>query len=390
MTKTGQQLIRTITRVSADLNVIHDSDLLLERALSSSRSIIPSEAGSIYLLEDDALVFKFVQNDRFPPDAKDKRLLLYQNRRLPLTSRSISGFVALTGNTVCEQDVYRIDRNAPYTFDDTFDKQSGFHTVSVIAIPLKNSENEIFGVLQLLNRIGCSSEQVAFSVADTELLELFATFVASAYERAVVSREIIMRMVEMARLRDPLETGGHVNRVASYSVEIYRAWAAKRGESREHIDTFVDTLRIAAMLHDIGKVAISDTILKKPGKLTDEEFRIIKQHPIAGEQLFARKLSRLDRMSAVIARTHHERWDGKGYPDGLSGEQIPIEGRIVAVADVFDALSSRRVYKAEWGEQEVLDELKRVSGSQFDPEVIEAFFSVYDVITLIRERYSAD
>ena len=159
------------------------------------------------------------------------------------------------------------------------------------------------------------------------------------------------------------------------------------------------------MLHDAGKVGISDKILKKPGKLDDDELRIMKMHTVLGHRLFANTNSEIDAMAAEVALHHHERWDGKGYPgkdvdlekaeaiDHSSGKEnieIPITGRVVAVADVYDALISKRIYKDAWTEDKVLEYIKSSAGTHFDPEVVEAFFSIYDVITAIRDKYAED
>ena len=212
----------------------------------------------------------------------------------------------------------------------------------------------------------------------------------------------------MAELRDPKETGGHVNRVASYAVEIYDTWATKKGIPKEQIEKNKDLLRIAAMLHDVGKVAISDAILKKPARLTPEEYEIMKQHTYLGARLFADKHSDFDETAYIVALNHHEKWDGTGYPgyinpetgkplpgyetaDGKAqpkkGEEIHPFGRIVALCDVYDALSSKRVYKSAWNEEDVLAEIKKDSGKHFDPEMVEAFLFSLDVIKSISERY---
>ena len=165
-----------------------------------------------------------------------------------------------------------------------------------------------------------------------------------------------------------------------------------------------DSLKIASMLHDIGKVAISDLILKKAGKLTDEEFSVMKTHTWLGARLFIGNDSPLDKLSMEIALRHHENWDGTGYPghidietgaplktdkktgcaQGLKGEEIPLGARIVAMADVYDALSSKRSYKDSWTEEDILEEIKKMSGKKFDPEIAKAFFEVLDRIQAIK------
>ncbi|HDZ23453.1 MAG TPA: HD domain-containing protein, partial [Desulfobacteraceae bacterium] len=219
---------------------------------------------------------------------------------------------------------------------------------------------------------------------------------------------IILRMISMAELRDPTETGPHANRVAAFSVEIFETWAKKNGLMPDEINRQKDILRMAAMLHDVGKVAISDLILKKPGKLTMEEFESVKSHTHLGARLFSENRSELDEMAVEVALNHHEKWDGTGYPghvdprsgkplpgragpDGSAlpkkGDEIPVVGRIVAVADVYDALCSRRAYKEPWHQDRALEAMHQGAGSHFDPAVMSAFFSTLDVLASITERY---
>jgi HD-GYP domain-containing protein (c-di-GMP phosphodiesterase class II) len=210
----------------------------------------------------------------------------------------------------------------------------------------------------------------------------------------------------MSELRDPKETGAHVNRVAGYAVELYDRWAYHHKIPDVERDKFRDTLKIAAMLHDVGKVAISDIILKKPARFTPEEYAIMQGHTYFGARLFDDIQSPLDVIASDIALTHHENWDGTGYPGwidpmtlkpirtdsngkplGRKGEEIPLGGRIVAIADVFDALSSRRVYKEPWDEQSVYNEIRKLSGIKFDPELVDIFFEILPNIKQIRDLY---
>jgi HD-GYP domain-containing protein (c-di-GMP phosphodiesterase class II) len=165
---------------------------------------------------------------------------------------------------------------------------------------------------------------------------------------------------------------------------------------------------MAAMLHDVGKVAISDLILKKADRLSDEEFALMKSHTYLGARLFRNMQSDFEETAAQVALTHHEKWDGTGYPGHVDpfstetpsgpeaagrralpkkGEEIPLYGRIVSVADVYDALSSRRSYKDAWDEGRVLEEMRRLSGKSFDPDVIDAFFDCLDTLKAIAKRY---
>ncbi len=194
-------------------------------------------------------------------------------------------------------------------------------------------------------------------------------------------------MIKMAELRDPKETGPHVNRVAGCATEIYRRWAVKNNVPGREIERTADLFRMAAMLHDVGKVGIDDAILKKPGRLDAEEYEIMKTHTTVGALLFQDIQSEFDEFAAQVIKTHHERWDGGGYPQGLSGTEIPLWGRITAVADVYDALSSRRAYKEAWPQELVLEELDAQSGKQFDPEIVAIFLEIQPSLKQILERY---
>ena len=173
----------------------------------------------------------------------------------------------------------------------------------------------------------------------------------------------VNRLATAAHYRDP-ETGAHLLRMAGYA----RLAAANLRLSTEEQDDIHD----AAPLHDIGKIGIPDHILLKPGRLDDAEMEIMRTHPLIGAQILKDGTSRLIRNGAVIALSHHEKFDGSGYPHGLKGDEIPLYGRIVAVADVFDALTSSRPYKAAWSIEKATDWLKQNAGSHFDPACVEA------------------
>ncbi|MGL4368998.1 MAG: GAF and HD-GYP domain-containing protein, partial [Spirochaetota bacterium] len=321
-----------------------------------------------------------------------------------VSAESISGYVASTGTIVSIPDVYNISPDAPYHFDPFFDKIANYRTVSMLTVPLISNTGTILGIMQIINARQSDGTFGPFSGEKEPLLLHFAGIASMVLARAGMTRSMILRMINMAGLRDPEETGAHANRVASYAVELYEKWALRRNFPRETIDHYRDLLRMAAMLHDVGKVAISDMILKKPAKLTEEEFAVMKKHTWLGTQLFDNKSSELDELSASIATYHHENWDGSGYPgrvndngeplypdepdkNRIRGEDIPIWGRIVAVADVYDALSSKRVYKGEWEESRVLEEIRRQAGKKFDPEIVEIFFENMENMRSLRLKY---
>lgn len=193
--------------------------------------------------------------------------------------------------------------------------------------------------------------------------------------------ELIYRLSKAAEYRDP-ETGLHIKRMSWYSKHI----AAQLGFSADEQELILK----AAPMHDIGKVGIPDAILLKPGKLTEPEFSAMKDHPQIGYKILSGSSSRLMQIGAQIALSHHEKFDGSGYPAGLKGEDIPIYGRIIAVADVFDALTSSRPYKQAWAIEAAKDFLQDCSGKHFDPVCIEAFFKDWDDVLAIQQRFFDD
>jgi len=204
--------------------------------------------------------------------------------------------------------------------------------------------------------------------------------VAKATNEVLVrERETIIRLSKAAEYRDP-ETGAHILCMANYSQIIARNLGHSEAEQTLLLD--------AAPMHDIGKVGTPDHILLKPGRLDPEEMDIMRQHASIGYDILKGSPSPLLQKAAVIALTHHEKFDGSGYPNGLKGEDIPIDGRIVAVADVFDALTSERPYKKAWPVDEAVKFMHDNSGSHFDPDCIEAFFRNWDEIMAIKNRFT--
>ena len=192
------------------------------------------------------------------------------------------------------------------------------------------------------------------------------------------AEELVMRLSKAAEYRDP-ETGAHIERMARFSALIGR----RLGLSTER----AERLELAAPMHDVGKVGIPDMILLKPDRLTEGEFAIMKQHAVFGWEILKDSPSRLVRLAAEIARSHHEKYDGTGYPAGLTGEAIPLEGRIVAVADVYDALTSTRPYKQPWPVNQAVDFLREQSGRHFDPACVVAFLEEMDEVLRIMSEF---
>ncbi|MGM0452529.1 MAG: HD domain-containing phosphohydrolase [Thermodesulfobacteriota bacterium] len=393
-------MVGVILETIEELNHLQDVDTILDKILYEARRISNADAGSIFIAETGQLRFGYVHNDTlFYTDAG--REAIYVDFTVPLDEKSIVGYVAANRKALAIEDAYRLPPDSPYTFNPEYDRKSGYHTKSMLTIPLTTLQDKLVGVMQLINAKDENGRVTGFSEDSQVYVPLFANNAAVAIERGLMNRELILRMVKMAELRDPAETGAHVQRVGAYSAEIYQQWATDRGLDPREMKKGKDLIRLASMLHDVGKVGIPDNILKKPGKLSDKEFEIIKWHTVYGGQLFTNQTSSLDAMSAEIALHHHEKWDGAGYPGrmakidnpgadlgvGKQGSDIPLPARIVALADVYDALSSARAYKQSWSQQRVLEAIESESGRHFDPELVAAFFKILGVIQAIQKKY---
>lgn len=197
-------------------------------------------------------------------------------------------------------------------------------------------------------------------------------------EAALREREIIRRLMLAAEFRDD-QAGDHLTRVAGCAIAIAEGLGLSEEEAND--------IALASTMHDIGKISIPDSILMKPGALSDDEREEMKQHALRGYRMLTDSPSHLLQLASDIALTHHERWDGKGYPQGLKGTEIPLSGRIIAVADVFDALISERVYKKAWPPEKARAHLEENAGSHFDPDCVAAFVSRWsDIVVLIEEH----
>jgi putative two-component system response regulator len=198
-------------------------------------------------------------------------------------------------------------------------------------------------------------------------------------ENEHLQQDLLDSLSRAAEFRDN-ETGQHVQRMSHYSRLLAQA--------ADVDETTTELLFRAAPLHDVGKIGIPDRILLKPGPLTDEEFALVRQHPEIGAAILGGRESPLMSLARTVALTHHERWDGHGYPQGLDGESIPLEGRIVAIADVFDALTSERPYKAPWSTDEAIDWMREQRGQHFDPRLLDRFLDIQPEILDIKRKFA--
>ena len=398
--RTSRSGAKNMLKKLGEIYHLKDLDSLLERILTEARRFTRADAGTIYLATRSRLHFNFVQNDTlFKSKSTAKRDFL--KATLPLDKSSIAGYVAVTGKTVIVDDAYRPGKEVVCGFNREMDEREGYRTRSVLAVPIAARNNVILGVLQLINARDRQGRTVIFSPEDILYISQFANSAGYAVENARLSREMAFRMVGMAALRDPSETAAHAERVSLISSKLYLAWARKH-----HIDTKErrltrETLRIAAILHDVGKVAVSDMVLKKPGKLTPDERYRVRCHTVYGARLFTNMSSPWDRAAAEVALNHHEQWNGGGYPGkikdvrgrdivfgpGKKGREIPLLARIVSIADVFDSLVSKRVYKKEWSAEAAYEFIQSKAGIVFDPELVALFLDMKTTVRTIEARY---
>ena len=277
-------------------------------------------------------------------------------------------------------------------------------TLPYVGVPLRAPDGEIVGVLHAWGGARLPSDgnmrmlQVAASRIGTEiqlrdshrrleemveartadLTALLARLRGVNNQLVEANRETIMRLARAAEYRDG-DTGEHVDRMSSYCQVLARKLGMVPDE--------VALIKLAAPMHDVGKIGIPDAILLKRGKLTPEEWDTMRQHPLIGARILSGSGSKLLQMAELIAATHHEKWDGSGYPLGLVGNEVPLVGRIVSLADVFDALTSPRVYKDAWSIDESVAYIVELTGKHFDPKVVEAFMSSLDELLEIRAAY---
>lgn len=190
--------------------------------------------------------------------------------------------------------------------------------------------------------------------------------------------DVIQRLSRAVEYRDS-ETGMHTSRMSQYANYVASAVGLNPAEC--------EIISTACSLHDVGKIGIPDSILQKPGKLTPEEWEIMKTHTTIGSELLSGSQSKFLKLGEKIALTHHEKWDGSGYPNGLKGEAIPLEGRICGLCDVFDALTSKRPYKEAWPVDKALEEIRKESGAHFDPHIVDCFLKILPLIHRVFDQY---
>jgi HD-GYP domain-containing protein (c-di-GMP phosphodiesterase class II) len=366
-TRRLQSMVGFLGRIDPSL----EPKQILDTIIEDASKVLNAEVSSLFLAEDET-------SDLVLQSSSREDHLRQEPLRVP-RGQGIIGYVVQTGETVLVKDTARDTRHYK-----GLDSATDFSTHSLVAVPLYRrsihlangrtlSSERIIGGIEAINKINGE-----FDAVDLSLLESFANQAATVLQIANLYKEADELFLDAIRAltaaidaKDPY-TKGHSQRVSDISVAIATDMAMDKD--------FVHRIRIGSMLHDVGKIGISDRILRKPGGLTPEEYDEMKKHPLVGEQMLCRVRTLRSELAAVSE--HHERLDGTGYPRGLRGEQISMIGRIVAVADAFDAMTSNRPYREAMSFEEAIRRLVARAGTKFDRRVIESLIRIYQNTTL--------
>lgn len=381
----NRYLLKKLIDIGVALTGERDLDSLLELIVREARRFTNADAGSIYIREGDRLIFEVSQNDLLEKKLGKKKFKeSFRTFEIPINAESTAGYVALTGKTLNIPDAYDI-KDASFKLNLGFDQKTGYRTKSLLIFPLKDPEGEIVGVLQLINALDNDGNAVEFPPEIEELIHSLASQAAVAVKNAQLTLALkkayydtVIRLSVAAEYRDKI-TGSHLKRVSHYSKVI----AKNMGLSEEEEEQIL----YATPMHDVGKLGIPDAVLLKEGRFTDEEKKIMEGHTVIGAEIFSNPETPLFAMAQLLALNHHERFDGEGYPNRVAGEEIPLAARIIAVADVFDALAEKRQYKEGMPVEDVCRIIKEGSGTHFDPQVVDAFFKGLDNILRIKNKF---
>lgn len=345
--------LKALLKISDYLGSTLDLDELLYRIMEVTREQLNADRCTVFLIDQE-------RQELWSKVAMG----VNQEIRFPMT-KGIAGHVARTGEILNIRDAYADPR-----FNPEVDKKTGYRTRNLLTMPMHNKQNEIIGVFQVLNK-----KEGSFTDEDVELLKAIASIAATAVENASLYDELNRSFVSfMETLSTTLDardyiTSGHSRRVTLYAVQVARLMRLSKRE--------IELIRYAALLHDIGKLGIPEIVLFKNKKLSDEEYNIIKRHAVLSKSILAKiRFQRHLKEIPQIAAAHHEKIDGTGYPQGLKGDEIPLGGKILAVCDVFDALTSRRQYKDRMDILEVMDILEKETGKSFEPFVVYHFKNI--------------
>ena len=362
------------TKLSADekLNLLVEfgarisSELRLDKLLD----IIAKQISRMLNVGRCTIYLKDTERNELWSKIAQGRGLEHTEIRLPLDGNNTAAIVAKTGQPINLSNAYEDER-----FSMAVDMVTDFRTHTMLAVPLKNNNGKVLGVFQVANK----ADGTPFDKKDEGILLLLATLAASSIEIAklyqdvhVAQIETIYRLAVTAEYRDQQDTRAHLKNISIISYLLALALGMSKKEA--------ELIKNASPLHDIGKVALADNILLKPGRLSPEEFEIMKSHTVYGGRILEGAHSKVLQVAHKMSLYHHEKWNGSGYPHGLKGEEIPLEARIITVADVFDALCVSRVYKKAWKTDDAYLYILGESGKAFDPRIVAAFKKIYSSV----------
>ena len=346
-----------LSKLGRILNSTLDPREVRRRAMEAATQLMRAEVGSLLLIDEEKerLYFEVALGDK---EETVKKITLNMGE-------GVAGWVAKNGKPLIVNAAEKDPR-----FFKGVDERTAFKTNNIICVPVK-AKDRMIGVLEAINK----KHGEKFDRKDLSLFVSLADQVAIALDNARLYEELeemffqtVESLADAIEKRDPY-TGGHTQRVTSYSLAIARHLQLKPSERR--------CLKIAAVLHDVGKIGIEDQILRKPEPLSPEEYNTIKRHTNMGAEI----LEHIRQLKDIIpgVKYHHEQMNGRGYPDGLKGEEMPIIAKIVAVADTYDAMTTDRPYRKALLKEAAMEELRRSAGVQLDRQVVEAFMRAYEL-----------
>lgn len=373
-----ERLLESLLEISVRLAASRDLREVLEMIVSEARRLSGAQAGSLYIRRGDQLEFVVVQNDAVEVSEVARGLL---GQKVAVGPGSLAGFVVAAGRTIDIPDSRRLEPGAPFWINRDFDAATGYRTQSILALPLTCPDGEAVGVLQLINCIGPGGGVVPFCQTDSRPLMSLAAIAAVTVQNALLGEQLkqahldtIIRLAGVVEFRDK-STAQHIRRISRLCRRLAEAMGLPSCQA--------ELIERASTMHDIGKVGIPDSILLKPGPLTPQERAVIERHSHIGAEILSNSGGGFLRMAHDIALYHHERWDGTGYPTRLKGNDIPLPARIVCLADVCDALATKRCYKEAYPIGQVMAIIGQERGGHFDPAAVDAFFSISDEVVAV-------
>ncbi|KJU86567.1 phosphodiesterase [Candidatus Magnetobacterium bavaricum] len=354
-----------LLRLGSEISRENDLGRLLEKFGDFSRDIVEAQRCSIFIHDEK-------RNElwtMFSHGVEEIRMAV---------NLGVAGYAANTREIQIVTDAYK-----DFRFSNATDKKLSYVTNTILAVPLFDKKDNVIGVIEAINK-----KQGLFTNIDAELLLLLSQYVSTTIENVFLynklrdtNTKLIDKLSTAAEFKDN-EGSKHTVRVALYSRILALGYGLEKDE--------VDVITLVCTLHDAGKIAIPKGILRKPGQLTVEEFEIVKTHSMIGYNILNDQDNDILQIAAIIARDHHERWDGTGYPNRTKGHNISIHGRIVAIADVFDALTSKRPHRAPWTIEKAIEHVIAEKGKHFEPYLVDIFVNKLKDVKEIYNEYKEE